>query len=76
MFLPWLLSPLGKIAVTALAVLGVWWGFARHYENKGADKLLAKIEKKVEANAKEAGKIRKSIGSVPVERLRDAHTRD
>lgn len=38
------------------AVLAAWVGFAMHYENKGAAKEVAKIEKKAEVLNEKAGK--------------------
>lgn len=43
--LPWLLTPLGKIAGTFLIVAVAWFAFARHYETKGAAKEVAKMER-------------------------------
>lgn len=53
-----------------------WFGFARYYENKGAERVTAQIEKKVEANAQKADDVRQSVSTVPAERLRDKWTRE
>jgi len=74
--IPFLITPFGRWAAIAAMVFAVWFGFARHYENKGASRVVAQIEKKVEANAKKADDVRRSVQSVPVDRLRDKYTRD
>ena len=71
-----LITPIGRWAAIAAMVLAAWFGFARHFENKGASRVVAQIEKKVEANAKKADAVRRSVQSVPVDRLRDKYTRD
>ena len=74
--LAFLITPIGRWAAIAAMVFAVWFGFARHYEKKGAERVVAQIEKKVEANAKKADAVRNSVQSVPAERLRDAWTRN
>lgn len=71
-----LITPIGRWAAIAAMVLAAWFGFARHFENKGASRVVAQIEKRIEANAKKADVVRRSLTSVPAERLRDAYTRD
>lgn len=71
-----LFRPVVWWSAIAFMVLQVWLGFARHYEKKGAERVVAQIEKKVEANAKKADAVRNSVQSVPAERLRDAWTRN
>ena len=71
-----LITPIGRWAAIAAMVFAVWFGFARHFENKGASRVVAQIEKKVEANAQKADDVRRSVQSVPVDRLRDKYTRD
>ena len=74
--LAFLITPFGRWAAIAAMVLAVWFGFARHYEKQGASRVVAQIEKKVEANAQKAEDVRRSVQSVPVDRLRDKYTRD
>ena len=74
--IPFLITPFGRWAAIAAMVFAVWFGFARHYEKQGASRVVAQIEKKVEANAKKADDVRRSVQSVPVDRLRDKYTRD
>ena len=71
-----LIDPFGRWAAISAMVFAVWFCFARHYENKGASRVVAQIEKKVEANAQKADDVRRSVQSVPVDRLRDKYTRD
>lgn len=74
--LPFLLTPIGRIAGTLAVVALAWFGFARHYENKGASRVEARIEKRVSEHAKTADDVRRTVSSVAVDRLRDAFTRD
>ena len=74
--LAFLITPFGRWAAIAAMVFAVWFGFARHYEKQGASRVVAQIEKRIEANAKKADVVRRSLTSVPAERLRDAYTRD
>ena len=74
--LAFLITPFGRWAAIAAMVFAVWFGFARHYEKQGASRVVAQIEKKVEANAQKADDVRRSVQSVPVDRLRDKYTRD
>ena len=74
--IPFLITPFGRWAAIAAMVFAVWFGFARHYEKQGASRVVAQIEKRIEANAKKADVVRRSLTSVPAERLRDAYTRD
>ncbi len=74
--IPFLITPFGRWAAIAAMVFAVWFGFARHYEKQGASRVVAQIEKRIEANAQKADDVRRSVQSVPVDRLRDKYTRD
>ena len=74
--LAFLITPFGRWAAIAAMVFAVWFGFARHFENKGASRVVAQIEKKVEANAKKADAARRSADELPADRLRDKYFRD
>lgn len=74
--LGFLITPLGRYAVFFATLLVVWFGFARHYEKKGAERVEARIEEKVQANAQKAESVRNSVQSVPANSLRDKYTRD
>lgn len=74
--LPFLLTPIGRMAGTLAIVALAWFGFAKHYETKGASRVVAKIEKRTNANVEKAEAARRSVSSVSVDRLRDAWTRD
>ncbi len=74
--LSFLLTPLGRWAGIALMLAAAWFGFARHYENKGASRVVAQIEKKANDNAKKADAARRSVEHLPDERLRDKYFRD
>lgn len=74
--LPFLLTPIGRVAGTLAILAMAWFGFARHYENKGASRVEARIEKRVSEHAKTADDVRRTVSSVAVDRLRDNFTRD
>ena len=72
----WLTTPLGRwAAIAAMAVLA-WASAAVHFENKGARRVMAKIETRNEANVHKANSARKSADTLPVDRLRDGYFRD
>lgn len=71
-----LITPIGRWAAISAMVLAAWFGFARHYEKKGAASVTAAIEKKVTQNAKKANDVRRSVQSLPASGLRDEYSRD
>ncbi len=76
MLLPLLLTPLGRLLGTLAIIAIAWFGFARHYENKGEQKLAAQIEKAQNAKVKKATSARRSVDGIPDQRLRDPYFRD
>lgn len=76
MLIPFLLTPLGRLLGTAAILAVAWFGFARHYENKGAEKLAANIERAQDVKVKKATAARRSVDRVPDERLRDQFFRN
>lgn len=76
MLLPLLLTPLGRLLGTVVLLAVAWFGFARHYEQKGADKLAANIEKAQNVKVKKASTARRSVDRIPDERLRDEFFRN
>jgi hypothetical protein len=76
MLLPFLLTPLGRLLGTLAIIAIAWFGFARHYETKGEQKLAAKIEKAQDAKVKKASTARRSVDRIPDERLRDEFFRN
>ncbi len=73
----WLLgSWAGQLLLGGVAFLGLWAGFALHFEHKGAAKLAAKIEERTTANVAKANLARKSVEALPVEQLNDRYRRD
>lgn len=58
------------------SVIIAWFGFASHYRKQGAERVEARIEEKVQANAQKAESVRNSVQSVPASGLRDKWTRD
>lgn len=69
-------TTVGRYSAILLMFAAAWFGFARHYENKGVSRVTAQIEKKVAEHAKTAEAARDSVKSIPADRLRDAYTRD
>ena len=57
-------------------VLSAWFAFALHYENKGAAKAVAKIEQRTQANVEKAQAARRSVETLPADRLNDRYRRD
>lgn len=47
-----------------------------HQQRKGAEKVVAKMEKATNENVKKADAARRSVDGIPNERLRDKFTRD
>lgn len=71
-----LITPIGRWAAISAMVLAAWFGFARHYERKGAASVTAAIEKKVTQNAQKANDVRRSVSKLPAGSLRDEYSRD
>lgn len=57
-------------------VLGLWAGFAYHYESKGAARVLEKIEQRTSENVQKASEARKAVQSIPDSQLDDRYRRD
>lgn len=57
-------------------ILSAWLAFALHYENKGAAKVVAKIEQKAAANVEKAQAARASVANTPADKLSDRYRRD
>ena len=57
-------------------VLSAWFAFALHYESKGAAKAVAKIEQRTQANVEKAQAARRSVETLPADRLNDRYRRD
>lgn len=74
--LPFLLTPIGRAAGTLAILAMAWFGFARHYENKGASRVVAKIEKGNNANVQKADAARRSVDGLPADSLFDHYRRD
>lgn len=74
--IPLLLSPLGRAGLSLAIFAGAWLTFTKYYEHKGAVRVSAQIEKKVDEHAKVAETVRRSVSRVPASGLRDGWTRD
>lgn len=75
-FIPFLITPLGRWAAICGMIAVAWFGFASHYKKVGAERVEARMEQKVQANAQKAEDVRNSVQSVPASSLRDKYTRD
>lgn len=74
--LGFLATPFGRWAGIAAMIVAAWFGFAKHYEGKGASRVVAQMEEKAKDNAKKAETVRRSVGKLPTGSLRDAYRRD
>lgn len=75
----WLLAKgllLSRAGVFAMAALAAFFGWLHYHDKKVVSRVAAQIEKKVAEHAKTAEAARDSVKSLPVDRLRDAYTRD
>ena len=72
----WLTTPFGRWAAIAAMAALAWASAAVHYETKGANRAVAKIEKRNNVNVKKAEIARRSADTLPAERLRDGYFRD
>ena len=72
----WLTTPFGRWAAIAAMAALAWASAAVHYETKGANRAVAKIETRNNANVKKAESARRSADTLPAERLRDGYFRD
>lgn len=69
----------GRVAVAGgifATLLGLWFGFALHYEHKGAAKAVAAIEQRTNANVEKAQAARRSVQGIPADQLDDQFRRD
>jgi hypothetical protein len=76
MVLSFLATPLGRGAVVVAALVLAFLVNNSHQRSIGAEKVVAKMEKAADANAKKAEAARKSVDAIPNDRLRDKHFRD
>jgi len=75
--MPWLLYTVaGRSVLTGAVILAAFFGWLHNHDKKVVSRVAAQIEKKVAEHAKTAEAARDSVKSLPVDRLRDAYTRD
>ena len=74
--LGWLITPLGRWAAILAFAAVTWASVAVHYEKKGASRVTAKIEKRIEQHAQTANAERARANTLSPSGLRDAFTRD
>ena len=66
----------GIIASAVAALIGLRAWDKQHQQAIGAGKVVAKIEKAANENARKADDARRSVERVPADRLRDRYARD
>lgn len=76
MMLAFLATPLGRGAIVAVALVLALVVNNSHQQRKGAEKVVAKMQKATHENVKKADAARRSVDGIPSERLRDKWTRD
>lgn len=75
--MPWLLyTGIGRSVLTGALIIAAFFGWLHNHDKKVVSRVAAQIEKKVAEHAKTAEAARDSVKSLPVDRLRDAYTRD
>lgn len=75
----WLGTLWGRVALGAgvvVALFGLRAWDKQHQQAIGAGKVVAKIEKAANENARKADDARRSVDRVPADRLRDRYARD
>ncbi len=73
----WLLATrMGNLLLGGLTFVGLYTTFALHFEHKGAEKAVAKIEQRNAANVEKAIKARRSVADLPAGLLSDRYRRD
>lgn len=71
-----LASRLGQGVVIVSALVLAYLANNAHQRRVGAERVVAKMERAADANAKKADVVRRSVDGLPSDRLRDAWTRD
>lgn len=66
----------GIFVAGVLALFGLRAWDKQHQQAIGAGKVVAKIEKAANENARKADDARRSVERLPADRLRDRHSRD
>lgn len=67
---------IGVIVAGLVALVGLRAWDKQHQQAIGAGKVVAKIEKAANENARKADDARRSVDRLPADRLRDRFTRD
>lgn len=67
---------IGVIVAAFVALVGLRAWDKQHQQAIGAGKVVAKIEKAANENARKADDARRSVDRLPADRLRDRHSRD
>jgi hypothetical protein len=69
----------GRVAVAGgilAALITAWAGFAHHYRQQGESRVLQKIEQRTTINVEKAQAARRSVETLPADRLTDRYRRD
>lgn len=73
--LPWLGTLTGRLTVLAL-MAGAWFGLLYRHDSKVQSRVIQKIEQRNNANVEKATAARRSVESVPTDKLSDRYRRD
>lgn len=76
MILSFLATRMGGVVAGVLFALLALLAYGSDQQRKGAEKVVAKMEKATNENVKKADAARRSVDGIPNERLRDKFTRD
>lgn len=70
------IGTIGVVVAAVVALLALWQGDRALQRSVGANKEVAKIEKRATANAQKADAARRSVDKLPADGLLDKYTRD
>lgn len=73
--LPWLGTLWGRVAVAGL-IASMWFGWLYVHDGKVENRVIQKIEQRNSANVEKATAARRSVESVPTDKLSDRYRRD
>lgn len=73
--IPWFGTLWGRVAVAGL-IASLWFGWLWHHDSKIQSRVIQKIETRNNANVEKATAARRSVESVPTDKLSDRYRRD
>lgn len=72
---PWLGTLAGRLTVIGL-IAGAWFGWLWTHDAKVESRVISKIEQRNSANVEKATAARRSVESIPIDKLSDRYRRD